>query len=209
MEKTWRYVCTMTTHPSENTRRPCRQVKLSLAAGSVLIILLPLTIGLNASKHRSQNPKRDEEDVKESTHERDATILTVVLLRTLFLLLPLCALLDQLLAVLQPYRDPAILIQILVHEIVGSVVVIRHTRGLDFSPHGGERSVFVHGRADHQHQYRATDAPENASLGVPSESSVRFKYVLKRQIETRFEATNQGSSRFVKITLNGDYYTHM
>lgn len=59
MEKTWRYVCTMMTHPKENTRRPWRQVRLSLAAGSVLMILLPLTIGLNASKHFSQKPEKE------------------------------------------------------------------------------------------------------------------------------------------------------
>lgn len=52
------YVCTMITHPKESTRRPWRQVRLSLAAGSVLIILLPLMIGLNASKNFSQNPEK-------------------------------------------------------------------------------------------------------------------------------------------------------
>lgn len=61
MEKTWRYVCTMTTQPNENTRRPWRQVRLSLAGGSVLIILLPLTVGLNASKHLSQNPEKSDD----------------------------------------------------------------------------------------------------------------------------------------------------
>lgn len=58
MEKTWMYVCTMITHPKENTRRPWRQVRLSLAAGSVLMILLPLTVGLNASKNFSQKPEK-------------------------------------------------------------------------------------------------------------------------------------------------------
>lgn len=48
----------MTTHPSENTLSPCRQVRLSLAAGSVLTILLPFAIGLKAVRHVSQKPEK-------------------------------------------------------------------------------------------------------------------------------------------------------
>jgi len=58
------YVCTMITHPKENTRRPWRQVRLSLAAGSVLMILLPLTVGLNASKNFSQNPEKKTQKLR-------------------------------------------------------------------------------------------------------------------------------------------------
>lgn len=48
----------MTTQPSDSTRNPCKHVKLSRAAGSVLIIFEPLTIGLNASKHLIPKPTK-------------------------------------------------------------------------------------------------------------------------------------------------------
>lgn len=170
IEKTWRYVCTMTTHPNENTRRPCRQVRLSLAAGSVLMILLPLTVGLNASKHLSQNPEKSNDERAtlkkfknirlKKMYRQDISMSTTFavifsLNRVLFLRM-LRPLFDQLLTVLLSHRDSAVLIQILIHEIIGLVVVIRHARGLDV-PHRRKRSVFIHGRADHQHQYRAAD----------------------------------------------------
>lgn len=167
MEKTWRYVCTMTTHPNENTRRPCRQVKLSLAAGSVLMILLPLTMGLNASRHLSQNPEKitTEKTLKNSKipSRRDinkiymsTTFAIIFPLNRVFLLRMFCSFFDQLLTVFLSHRDPAILIHILIHEIIGLVVVIRHVRGLDVS-HRGKWFVFIHGRTDHQDQYRAAN----------------------------------------------------
>lgn len=119
MEKTWRYVCTMTTHPNENTRRPWRQVRLSFAAGSVLMILLPLTIGLNASKHRSQNPEkvmtrrvlkkfgdigREREREWADKDEYVSTTFTAILFRYRILLLEMLrTLLDQFLAVFLSY----------------------------------------------------------------------------------------------------------
>lgn len=168
MEKTWRYVCTMTTHPNENTRRPWRQVKLSLAAGSVLMILLPLTMGLNASRHLSQNPEKatTKETLKNSKISgsrrfidkiyMSTTFAVIFPLNRIFLLRMFHSLFDQLLTVFLSYRDPTVLIQILIHEIIGLVVVIRHARGLDIS-HRRKWSVFIHGRTDHQDQYRAAN----------------------------------------------------
>lgn len=167
MEKTWRYVCTMTTHPNENTRRPWRQVKLSLVAGSVLMILLPLTMGLNASRHLSQNPekmttketlKKFKNLIREDINKiyMSTTFAIIFLLNRIFFLQMFCSLFDQLLTVFLSHRDPAILIQILIYEIIGLVVVIRHGRGLDVS-HRGKWFVFIHGRTDHQDQYRAAN----------------------------------------------------
>lgn len=87
------------------------------------------------------------------------TFLAVLLLDRDLFLRTLRPLLDQLLAVFLPQRDPSLVAQILVHEIVGFVVVVRRARRL-YILHRWRRSVFVRGRAHHQHQYRAADGSE-------------------------------------------------
>lgn len=88
---------------------------------------------------------------------------------TLFLLRPF---LDQLLIVFLTHRNPALLIPILVHEVAGLVIVVRYARRFGVL-RGRERSVLVHDRADHQHQYRASDGSETTVRFIMSRSTAK------------------------------------
>lgn len=124
----------MTTHPNENTRNPCKQVRLSLAAGSVLIILPPFLMGLNAIRHVIQKPGNAAEKYRINERIRDIRIKTYHSYFTLFALfrvvrqifLQAFPLLDQLLPVL--LNHSVILVQILIRKIAQSLVVVRHAQ---------------------------------------------------------------------------------
>lgn len=124
----------MTTHPNENTRNPCKQVRLSLAAGSVLIILPPFLMGLNAVRHVIQKPGNAAEKYRINERIRDIRIKTYRSYFTLFALfrvvrqifLQAFPLLDQLLPVL--LNHSVILVQILIRKIAQSLVVVRHAQ---------------------------------------------------------------------------------
>lgn len=130
----------MTTHPNENTRKPCKQVRLSLAAGSVLIILPPFLIGLNAARHVIQKPETRVEK-KEGRLRIDGQypprVVVIIIIITLFLLfrmvfgrhifLQAFPFLDQLLPIFLGTNPPAmILVQILIRKIAQPLVVVRH-----------------------------------------------------------------------------------
>ena len=62
IEKTCKYVWTITTHPRDKTLNPWRQVRLLLDAGSVLMILLPFDIGLKARRQLTNIPKMQKKN---------------------------------------------------------------------------------------------------------------------------------------------------
>lgn len=146
----------MTTHPNENTRNPCKQVRLSLAAGSVLIILPPFLMGLNAVRHVIQKPGNAAEKYRINERIRDIRIKTYFIRScfTLFALfrvvrqifLQAFPLLDQLLPVL--LNHSVILVQILIRKIAQSLVVVRYAQRLRVLV-AWRRFVLVDGSTQH------------------------------------------------------------
>lgn len=162
----------MTTQPSDSTRSPCRHVRLSLAAGSVLTILLPFVIGLKAVRHLSQNPGGHEservkilplqdkgligrggdplESLESLECSRASTTFLVFLLRAIRqIFLQLLPFLGRLLAIVLAHRYSPILVQIFVGEIAEPLVIVQYARGLHVID-ARHRSIFINGGAQHQ-----------------------------------------------------------